>query len=488
MRRARYDQRVQALIEVRGGERDWQEAERVFEEHGWPVIGHEPDADDPATRRMYSVEVRLYGAASRAAVGAAWRVEQAAKAARVEMYTRRAKLMARDLRSYPAWWVFSTAGRQLPMRRGGRLGVTAGLRDTGVLVVGLPRAALRMARSDGRTDVAVRPTSGPWRERSVWGRTKALPILLFMACVTLLALVTWMGSQYPEHKRGWDIAFLVVLGVCMWPASAFYRYGNPSHRSAAAITTAGGFLLLGLTLLKQDDGFVWANILTVPLAMVAIYGLWLLVRQWTWGEWVTWAVPLVVSVAVTSVVGAGSVLHALYAKALGMSADDLDVPGYWQAASALKLLTYLSLMLLAPAVWGIAKHFHCVRSGEQFNGVLYVVLLGVILLGVGKLAWSSASSAAEATAAAAAKGEQPPSYFGVEPEWTCVELAVPPAELPGEGGRIHPYRPYLAFGVAGGDAVLWDARTGKPLKVPAGKVRLVPAKSAGERCPITAPT
>ncbi|MBT2510216.1 hypothetical protein J7I98_31055 [Streptomyces sp. ISL-98] len=122
------------------------------------------------------------------------------------------------------------------------------------------------------------------------------------------------------------------------------------------------------------------------------------------------------------------------------------------------------------------------------TGVLYVVLLGVILLGVGILAWSSASSAAAATAAAAAKGEQPPSYFGVEPEWTCVEPAVPPAELPGEGGRIDPYRPYLAFGVAGGDAVLWDARTGKPLKVSAGKVRLVPAKSAGERCPLTAPT
>lgn len=35
----RYDQRVRALVEVRGGPDDWDEAQRRFDVHGWPVRG-----------------------------------------------------------------------------------------------------------------------------------------------------------------------------------------------------------------------------------------------------------------------------------------------------------------------------------------------------------------------------------------------------------------------------------------------------------------
>jgi hypothetical protein len=44
MRRIPYDQRVLTLIEVRGGERECAEAEKSFEEHRWPAVGHQPAA------------------------------------------------------------------------------------------------------------------------------------------------------------------------------------------------------------------------------------------------------------------------------------------------------------------------------------------------------------------------------------------------------------------------------------------------------------
>ncbi|MHC8563880.1 hypothetical protein ACW23B_25110 [Streptomyces albidoflavus] len=57
-----------------------------------------------------------------------------------------------------------------------------------------------------------------------------------------------------------------------------------------------------------------------------------------------------------------------------------------------------------------------------------------------------------------------------------MEPAIPVGRLAAEGPPLDPARPYLSFGVAGGNAVLWDAGAGEPVKVPASKVRLVPAE------------
>lgn len=88
----RYDQRVLVLVEVRGEQLDWDEAERVFDQQGWPVVtafargegasrGVLSEAD-PA--RLYSVEVRFFGARNRRTERAAtWRVERLARAAGV---------------------------------------------------------------------------------------------------------------------------------------------------------------------------------------------------------------------------------------------------------------------------------------------------------------------------------------------------------------------------------------------------------------------
>ncbi|MFE5139174.1 hypothetical protein ACFRDV_16115 [Streptomyces fagopyri] len=97
-------------------------------------------------------------------------------------------------------------------------------------------------------------------------------------------------------------------------------------------------------------------------------------------------------------------------------------------------------------------------------------------------AFDSARTAVDRTTHATERGDDPPSYFGIGPEWTCVEPAVRMARLSGEGPHLSPERPCLSFGVVDGTAMLWDRTTREPLKLRASQVRLTPAASGTSRC------
>ncbi|MGC5341460.1 hypothetical protein [Streptomyces sp. DT171] len=110
MPRIRYDQRVLVLIEIRGEQRDWDEAERVFDQRGWLVVtafargegesrGVLSEAD-PA--RLHSVEVRFFGARNRRTErAAAWRVGRVEWPARVAPGWRCTPSIA-------SWWTGSS--------------------------------------------------------------------------------------------------------------------------------------------------------------------------------------------------------------------------------------------------------------------------------------------------------------------------------------------------------------------------------------------
>lgn len=507
MRRTAYDQRVLTLIEVRGGERDWAEAERCFEEHGWPVIGHHPSGEglsrgvlerDPATR-VYEVEVRLFGSPRGCDRGAVMRVRKAVRAARLEAYVLRAEPLVRDREMLTDWRAYSTRHRPTSRhswwrRRAFRFAVRLGRYDAGVRLTGSPRQALRLARADvaeeaagDASGVAVRPLDGRWRGRVEFWPEEETDRRLTRAGAW--ALVTSAAAVFAVRSHGdvrwlWSVMALVVGGVAVWSGSRVHRNDGVAD-AVGDLIAIGVFLLLGLGV-PYSDGLGWSRrqILVTGVIVVVLVGLRLLVRQWTWGEWVAWAVPLVATLAVSSFLAAGSVLHALYAESLSLSPDDLDIPAIWQAIAAVKLLTLLSLVMVGPAWWGYARHRHhrYATPGESFNVAVYATLMLALLAGSAYLASRSAEGAADKTRGAAIRGEDPPSYFGVEPEWTCVEPAVPVGRLSGEGPRLVPERPYLSFGVAQDTAVLWDRVTKEPVKLRASQVRLVPAESARAAC------
>jgi hypothetical protein len=518
--RVRYDQRALALVEVRGGQRDWEKAEHEFTQRGWPIVTSfargeglsegvlTPDGDS----RLYGVEVHLFGARNnRTERAAAWRVQRLAQTAKIEMYVRRCDLLDRDREQLTEWRAHTVAHR--PPRRPPlraldpaarlrriwaflrtRVAERRGHHDTGTYVTGTASEARRLARmgmptgAPPRNDVDVRALQGrershivPRREED--GGRQRNRLIAWLLAMSFCAVVANNHSGF---------------GVWVWGILAVACFAG-ALRSGARVFLSGGrglsvFIVCVTALLFVAGPLGWFGSETDPVTprqmlvwiavLFTLRGIWLLVRQWTWGEWLAWAAPLVFTVVVSFVVASGSVLHALYADALGLDPEDLDVPGIWQVMAAGKLLTFLSLALFVPAAWGIAKHAHSsfIRPGETMNGPLYaaaqVMVIGLVTL----LAIDSAADAVRAVKTAAEERKTAPPYFGVAPEWTCVQPTIATKQVNVQGAELHPARPYLSFGVSGDDVVLWDTTAAAPFKVPTGQVRLLPAKDPREPC------
>ncbi|MDD9379455.1 NnrS multi-domain protein [Streptomyces sp. ZAF1911] len=520
MQGKRYDQRVLVLVEVRGGQRDWDEAERAFGERDWPVVTSFARGEgssggvlrgDPSAR-LYSVEVRFFGARNRRTARAAvWPVERLARVKRLEMYARRCEPMDRDREQLTVWWAHGVDHRpprvpaprpSTPMAKLRRAAAVTrarfterrGYHDTGTVVTGTASEARRLSRMGllgapapaSATDVRVasRATGGhivPHREDDA--RRKAYRLGARLLAMGFCAVV----AREQSGVRTWVWAGAAVL---------FFLAGARLARGFfVSEARTGGFVVWSLAAASSLAVFLgtdagggrdWTprGMLLVFAVLATAVGIWLLVRQWTWGEWLTWAVPLVFAAVASLVVSSGSVLHAMYADSLDLMPADLDVPAIWQAVSAVKLMVLLSSVLVVPALWGIAKHVHVpgVSPVDRFRVPLYVVAQAtVVVLCVAGVLDSVGAAVGDFRQAAARKAELP-SYFGVEPEWTCIEPTVPAAKLGTRGGVLRPERPYVSFGEAGGAVSLWDEPTGKSLQMPAEQVRLVPVADGSVRC------
>lgn len=541
MRETPYDQRVAALVEVRGGSYDWEEAERRFEAHGWPVRASHPTGSgptagvlppDPASR-IYEVEVRLPGAARGSARGAAYRVAKMLRGACLEGYVRRTERIVRDRETVSQWQVFRTAHRTPPPATGNQRRLRRWMErlrryDIGASVAGRPAQALRLARTsaaggyDASAPFAVRPLDGRWRELSLYWpedeTDRRLRVVLLWALTVGVSLAFAQGRGVPGQVWWYAVA-ACALARALWCGSRLFRpvsvrpvpvqqvpvrasgaangSGTPSRTGARsrfstqvrgatlALLACVIFTLIALRGTGSGEARVRGQLAVTMVLVVVAGGLWLLMRQWTWGEWAAWVIPLVVTLATSSLLTAGSLLHSLYADGFGLSADELDVPSIWQLVATAKLVQLFSLVLTLPAAWGYARHFHYSRAtpGDGFNGIGYLLLLVLLLVSGAGLALDSAATAVNRTEAAARDhADALPSYFGVQPEWTCAQPVVPNAQLASRGPRLDPSRPYVLFAVTDDTAILWDPASGKPLKLPAGQVRLVLSKSASQRC------
>ncbi|MEU1177597.1 hypothetical protein ABZ464_08105 [Streptomyces sp. NPDC005820] len=513
MAQARFDRRVRTLVEVRGGPDDRAEAEQRFQAHGWPVRGSSPAGQDPygtgldpdPEARVYDVEVRLFGMARDCERGAAARVRKTLRGAGLEAYVRLAEPIRRDREMFTQWRITDdTARHSAPphswRRRTARLLTRWGRHDAGGVVSGRPGEALRITRAHtpGVPRAGIRPLDGRWRvPASYWPEEETERRLTHVVAWSLLTAATLVFAHGRTGSARWLWITAALLGtVGVVAAGARLVRSGRGHGIVVAVGLCAFLSALGLGLFDgvgdgDGDGGGWTRGQVVMTALVGgvVTGLWLLVRQWTWGEWAAWAVPLVVTLALSSFLAAGSVLHALYADGLSFTPGDFEVPAIWQVLAALKLLTLLSPVLAVPAWWGIARHRHhfYAMPAERMNVVLNVCVFLLVLIGGAVLALQSARTAVDRTVLAAERHETPPAYFGVEPEWTCVQPVVPPARLSGEGPPLDPARPYLSFGVSGDTAVLWNPDTHEPLTLRASQVRLVPDDSPNAPCPTDAP-
>lgn len=342
--------------------------------------------------------------------------------------------------------------------------------------------------AQARTDVDVRAHYGRERSHIVArreedGNRQRYVLLVWLLAMTFCAVVAHHQSGY----RSWLWGTLGVAGFAGAMRSGSKMFLSGGRGQSVLVVSAVALLLLMAALggpSTEDEAWTPMQMLVLMATLITVIGVWLLIRQWTWGEWLAWVAPLVFAAVVSFVVTSGAVLHVLYANALGLETEDLDVPAIGQALSAARLLSFLSLALFVPAAWGIAKHVHVpfLRPGEHLSIPLYVLAQTTVISLVAVLAVSSANNAAGAVKAAAEGRKSAPAYFGVEPEWTCVEPTTPKEKLNSQGSELNPERSYLSFGVSGGEVVLWDTSAAAPFKVPMRQVRLLRAKDPRAAC------
>ncbi|MFE6744204.1 hypothetical protein [Streptomyces sp. NPDC057686] len=295
------------------------------------------------------------------------------------------------------------------------------------------------------------------------------------------------GQQEGFPRWFWATCALGFLLVGVRPMTRLARaLGGGGLTEAGLGGLYGG--VVGMAVIGFPSLSAMGVVVIAAVPIIGI-GLWLLMRQWNRGEWIAWAVPLLATLTLTFLIASATVQHLLYANWLALSPDDLHVNPVGQVASGARVIGLLSLVLILPALWGIAKHLHwpSTRPGERIGMVLIApTVLAYGLMGARWLTESAPRAAHQAIVAAENRREAP-EYYWVRPQWRCVQPTVPRNELHEQGGVLDPSHPYLSIAATGERITVWNTKTDSPLRIPSEQVRLVPVANPARPCPIQEP-
>lgn len=427
------DQNVSVLVQIDGGDEQWERAARIFDALEWPH--REPARDDtlPATESGSSlrwVEVPVAGSRRRAGHEAHWLLQEVSKREQLPLSGRifrdPARRPGQRERMWQAYLGTRVSGPRAALHSFGAL---MGRFDTGERFCGDRAAALALARqavpADQQARIRVRPSG--------WAGLVLLFVLSATACITV-------GPLIANTQSSW---------------------------------------------LSQDG---------LEVVVIAVYysvGLVLFARLQRWAALSVTVLPLLVALLTVLLPGLGSLPADAFAEELGVAPADLPLPPGGHFETYLEVgRPLLASGLFFIAAWGFLRHFHLVRRGSM------PALTAVILLAMVTMTWSVLNTVKVAGATAQAFNFATPTAFppipsgskpyGLRPRWFCIEPTVPANELSTHGERLNPRHPYLTFNPDADRLTLFaPGRTG-PLSVKGDQVRLVnfsPRREGDYRCP-----
>ncbi|MFD4141012.1 hypothetical protein [Streptomyces sp. NPDC058572] len=511
-RRARFDQRAVALVELRGSRIEYEMFDEALAERGWPVLEKRGGgASEVTVRRIwYTIEARFPGSAMNAVRGARERIEVISDELQLDLNVEVVDLVVRDPVDRPDWFVYDRPEAhphtvQLPRARrwaerwNGWRAKNLGSRDTGRLVTATSTSAaqhlatrpLPGTRPLPRRTAVRRHAGTPHRVPTGLGtRRKAGRQLIWL--LALMVALVWAGARIGDRwSQGLGSWWGFGLFVCaLVPAGVVVlRKGLPELSPTAAtiaVTAIAAFCVgVGLNAARtaSEAGQGSRGITYLIAGYVVFNGIRLLVRQWTWQRTAPWLLPALLPIFFGLVPAAGLGLHTFYLDAFGLDLEDVEVPKAYQIAVSLKLMASMSVWLVALSLLGYMKHFHRYIK-DRWMGTTVLVFVTFLLLVIGTLDGGvlPAGRAGEEAVAAAKAGRTPRPYYGVEPQWVCARPIGETAGIPVDGGEFVPSRPYLKVGDASGTVVLWDAGHEQALKLPMGKLRIVPSDKRPSSC------
>ncbi|MCT7351277.1 hypothetical protein N4P33_03715 [Streptomyces sp. 15-116A] len=380
--------------------------------------------------------------------------------------------------SKPLWWLRKAVSG---------LAVRMGFLDVGLRVHGSRSAVLALARGmTARDDIDVRPLDGRGRLGTVQHGENALHRGLTRIMGSWFATIVLVDLAQKAAPAGAAVCWLAALActcVVWWNALGL-PLANTRLRSAAislALTALAMVVALGI------PGWItgMTTMQAVVTAAVTYYtvGLVLLGRRWKWQVLIASVLPLIATLVVAALPLTDRLLHDVYADELDLTSAETEVSSIWQLAAAVKLLSLpLGAILFVAAGWGILRYFHFIRPRSVTAGVVATLILTLALITAASKTLNSPAAAADKLKHAATRGTPPPPYFGISPEWACVIPTVPAGRLTEEGGTLRRGVPYVSFGIADGQLVLWNGQAGKPLRIDADQVRVVPQRDGAREC------
>ncbi|MFD3308147.1 hypothetical protein [Streptomyces sp. NPDC058694] len=504
------------MVEIQGGPAKWERVEQYFREAAWPCRTPSPKErraarrafpSDSANSRFLWVDVPVTGSPWRADREASWQLAAVRRATQAIVYDRMLLREESDRAIQPEWQAHSTEAQiwaTAPPHTPGwskpiwwlrralyRSAVRTGLFDVGLRVHGGRSAAVldlvRLVRGTTvRDDVDLRPLDGRGRPNTVQhgedALNRALVFILGPLFAAAFLLVLARNAAPVGVAICWSAALFCIC-VAGWTALTLPLARTRLGSVSAVLAMTALALVFTLDIPGVKSGVTTAQAVAMTGVVYYSAGLMMLGRRWKWQALIAGVLPLIATLAVAALPLTSRFLHDMYADELSLAPAETSVSGIWQLAAAVKLLwPSLGAVLFIAAGWGIMRYFHFIRPRSITAGATAAFGVVLALATTASAALDSPKAAAEGLKQAAVRGSEPPPYFGVSPEWTCVVPTVPSEKLTEKGGILRAEKPYVSFGVADGQVVLWNPETAKPLHVAASQVRLTPQPSRARTC------
>lgn len=240
--------------------------------------------------------------------------------------------------------------------------------------------------------------------------------------------------------------------------------------TAVGLSTIAGLMLVIITVAAIGSPaeavrvFVYATGGVTALVLV-LYGLgFALVHSW-FSRNANWAIPALIPALALSLPWVGGLLHTVYlGSGFGIPADAIQVSVYWSYAASLKPVgVAIGIAVLWLALAGWLRHYYWWVRVRAMVGV-GVPLMSLLVVGVSLAAGLAGADMAAARAkAAAASGENPAPYYGVNGRLVCVKPMG--KETAVFNGPLAIDRPLVTFGLSGDRVWLWEPLRAKSLSV-----------------------
>ncbi|WP_369357494.1 hypothetical protein [Streptomyces sp. cg2] len=507
---------VTTLVEILGGPAKWEKVEQHLHGLGWSYwkptpkerrIARRAFHADPEDSSFLWVDVPIAGSPWRADREASWQVAAVCKATQVIVYDRLLWREEADRTLQPEWQVYSTRFRAWAnppaqartwskplwwLRKAlYQAAIRTGLFDGGPRIHGGKTAVLHLARGMAapteREDIDVRPLDGRSRVGVVMHGEDALNRALALIMGPLFAMGLLLVLARQAGPVGVAVCWLLALAcasIAWWTALTLPWSRTPLRSALFSLLATALMACVALGVPGVHKGMAPTQAVAMAAVTYYVAGLVLLGRRWRWQVLVASVLPLIATVVVAALPLTGRFLHDMYADELSLNTPETGVSGIWQLAASVKLLwPSLGAILFIAAGWGILRYFHFIRPRSITAGVAAITALTLALTMTVSAALNSPKTASDKLKQAAIQGTAPPPYFGISPEWTCVIPTVPASELTEKGGTLRATEPYISFGIADGQVVLWNRTSEKPLRMAADQIRTTPQQTGTRGCP-----